>query len=225
MPKTLTFQCFGPILKQTEWMFDEMNCGKNMEREFDMIDKFRKMLLGEYDNSLQVKREEAEGHGIHPLAIHGIYDVTHLVQALPEDFRGIFVLEESHFHMGAHTVEKKYLFSYEEVSEGILLKSYQFPEGLLESGDRLSETDWMIPYEKLEESPRFQPLLLKWDGRCFVGENVSQFSPEHRFYFRLEVYTQEFYVKELLKKDHIVVAGYESPIHYLPRKEGAPCHC
>ena len=92
------------------------------------------------------------------------------------------------------------------------------------SGDKLSETNWMISYGNLEESPRFQPLLLKWDGRCFVGENVSQFSAEHRFYFRLEVHSQEFYVKELLKKDDIIVAGYESSIHYLPRKEGAPCH-
>ncbi len=189
-----------------------------------MIDQFRKMLLGEYDNSLQVAKEESEGDRIHPLAIHGIYDVTHLIQSLPEDFRGIFVLEESRFHMDTHTVDKKYLFSYEEVSEGILLKSYQLPDGLPEGGEMLSDTDWMIPNKDLEESPRFQPLLLRWDGTCFAGENVSQFSVEHRFYFRLEVHSQKFYVKELLKKDDIIVAGYESPIHYLPRKEGAPCH-
>ncbi len=222
MVKALTFQGLRPKLDKTDTC-GEMGCGRKMESE-NVTKKFRDMLVGEYDNSIQFKREEEEGTQIHPYASHDIFDVTASIKNLPESFHGIFVIEESHFDMGSHVIDKRYLFSYEEEAEGVLLKSYLLPEGFPERGKKEALSEWFIEHRHLEISPRFEPLLLKWDGKAFCGENVSQFSQEHRFYFKLEVYDQEFYVKEMLKKEETIIAGYETPIHYLPRKEGAPCH-
>lgn len=117
--------------------------------------------------------------------------------------------------MGTHQIEKHYLFLYEMISDHqVQLTSYNIPGHLSKETFTNANAEITIDYDSLEISPRFSPLILESVGDTFVGENVSKFSEEHIFKFRLEVTKDALYVTEVLEKEGSLVAGYDSPIVY-----------
>lgn len=174
-----------------------------------------KMLCGTFDNKEQCQTESAEENQIHPLARHIIGTCNHKMVNLPRAFSGQFVIEESYFDMGTHQIDKHYLFLYEMVSaHQIRLSSYNIPEHLSKETFTNANPQITIDYDTLVISPRFSPLILESVGDSFAGENVSQFSEEHIFKFRLEVTPKALYVTEILEKEGAIVAGYDSPTIY-----------
>jgi hypothetical protein len=101
----------------------------------------------------------------------------------------------------------------------ILLTSYNIPEELEKETFTNNNDKLRIDYQQLMVSPRFRPLVLERTGVSFVGGNVSQFSAEHIFKFRLEVTPDALYVTETLIKEDVIVAGYDSPVIYKRAKE------
>jgi hypothetical protein len=181
----------------------------------DKMTVFIEMLCGTFDNKEQCHKEAAEGNPIHPLARHIIGTCNHKMVKLPKDFSGHFVIEESYFDMGTHQIDKHYLFLYEMISEHqVRLTSYNIPDNLNKETFTNANPQVVMDYETLEISPRFSPLVLESVKDTFVGENVSKFSEEHIFKFRLEVTKDALYVTEALEKKGEIVAGYLSPIVY-----------
>lgn len=181
----------------------------------DIIDEFMEMLCGTFDNKEQVRKEAAEGNPIHPMARHIIGACNQKMINLPKDFVGQFVIEESYFDLGTQQIDKHYLFLYEMTSGNqVCLSSYNIPENLSKETFTNANALITIDYAALEISPRFSPLILESVGDAFVGENVSKFSEEHIFKFRLEVTKDALYVTEILEKDGACVAGYYEPIIY-----------
>jgi hypothetical protein len=176
---------------------------------------FMQMLCGTFENREQCQKEAEEGNPIHPIARHIIGTCNHKIVNLPKEFMGQFVIEESYFDLGTHQIDKHYLFLYEMVSDNqIRLSSYNIPEHLSKETFTNANAEITIDYDRLEISPRFSPLLLESVGDTFVGENVSKFSEEHIFKFRLEVTKDALYVTEVLEKQGEIVAGYDSPTIY-----------
>ena len=63
--------------------------------------------------------------------------------------------------------------------------------------------------------PRFTPLVLEEADGEFLGENVSRFAPEALFTFRLRVTADALYVTELLERDGVRTAGFDTLIAYV----------
>lgn len=180
-----------------------------------MMNQFMRMLCGTFSNQEQCQHETAEGNRIHPLAKHIIGECNNKMTNLPKEFAGHFVIEESYFDLGTHKVDKHYLFLYEPVSDDqIRLSSYNIPEHINKEVFTNSNSQIILDYASLEISPRFSPLILERSGDSFVGENMSKFSEEHIFKFRLEVNRDSLYVTEILEKNGELVAGYYSPTIY-----------
>ncbi len=162
----------------------------------------------------------ASGGQIHPKARHIIFVCNDRIDNLPLDFPGFFVIEESYFDMGDRMIEKHYLFMYKEDREGkICLTSYNLPKNIPPEDFINKNKDLRIDYNKLEISPRFQPLLLEEIDNEFFGENVSTFAPETLFKFSLRVSRDRLLVKELLERNGVKIAGYETPIIYQRAKD------
>jgi hypothetical protein len=176
---------------------------------------FIEMLCGTFDNQEQCQEEVDVGNPIHPLARHIIATCNHKMVNLPKDFSGQFVIEESYFDMKTHQIDKHYLFLYEMISEHqVQLTSYNIPDNLDKETFTNANPQIIIDYDALETSPRFSPLILESIGDTFVGDNVSKFSEEHIFKFKLEITNDALYVTEALEKEGEIIAGYHSPIVY-----------
>jgi hypothetical protein len=177
---------------------------------------FIKMLCGTFDNKEQCQKEAEEGNQIHPMARHIIGTCNHKMVNLPKDFSGQFVIEESYFDMGTHQIDKHYLFLYEMTpTHQVLLTSYNIPDYINKETFTNENSQISMDYNALKISPRFSPLILESVGDTFAGENVSKFSEEHIFKFRLEVTKDILYVTEALEKEGEIVAGYDNPIIYI----------
>lgn len=180
------------------------------------LETFMDMLCGTFDNREQCLAEDAAGARVHPDATHIIGDCTDRMVGLPEDFSGRFVIEESYFDMGERTIAKHYLFLYEETDGGgIRLTSYDPPADVPRESLTNSNNNLVLNYAEIRVSPRFTPLLLDEVDGAFIGENVSQFSTEALFRFRLVVKPDALYVTELLQRNGERVAGFDTPTVYV----------
>jgi len=177
------------------------------------------MLCGTFENRDQCLEEEALGTRIHPGAKHVIGVCNHKMQHLPADFAGYFVIEESYFDMGDHTIAKHYLFLYEEIEDGnIRLTSYDTPASVPRESLTNDDETLRIDYAELEISPRFTPLVLEEREGEFFGQNISRFAPGTLFTFSLRVTTDTLYVTELLERDGTRIAGFDTPTVYVKTK-------
>ena len=118
--------------------------------------------------------------------------------------------------MGDRVIAKHYLFLYEEVERGrIRLTSYDLPPAVPRESLTNDDTTLQIGYSDIRVSPRFTPLVLEEADGEFLGENVSRFSPEALFTFRLRVTARALYVTELLERGGVRTAGFDTSVVYV----------
>ncbi len=92
------------------------------------LDKFIGMMTGHFDNKEQFNKMQAEGK-TYPYAEHVNTICNDKIKNLPEDFNGKFVVEESYYETNGKRHASPHLFLITETEQGILLSSYEIPEG------------------------------------------------------------------------------------------------
>ena len=92
------------------------------------LDEFTEMMTGHFDNKEQFDKMQAEGK-IYPYAEHVNTICNDKNKNLPEDFNGWFVVEESYYETNGKRHASPHLFLITETAQGILLSSYEIPEG------------------------------------------------------------------------------------------------
>ena len=92
------------------------------------LDDFTGMMTGHFDNKEQFDKMQAEGK-TYPYAEHVNTICNDKIKNLPEDFNGRFVVEESYYETNGKRHASPHLFLITETEQGILLSSYEIPEG------------------------------------------------------------------------------------------------
>ena len=92
------------------------------------LDEFTEMMTGHFDNKEQFDKMQAEGK-TYPYAEHVNTICNDKIKNLPEDFNGRFVVEESYYETNGKRHASPHLFLITETEQGILLSSYEIPEG------------------------------------------------------------------------------------------------
>ena len=92
------------------------------------LDNFVDMMTGHFDNKEQFGMMQAAGI-IYPYAEHVNTVCNDKIKNLPEDFNGKFVVEESYYETNGKRHASPHLFLITETEDGILLSSYEIPEG------------------------------------------------------------------------------------------------
>ena len=92
------------------------------------LDNFVDMMTGHFDNKEQFGMMQAAGK-IYPYAEHVNTVCNDKIKNLPEDFNGKFVVEESYYETNGKRHASPHLFLITETEDGILLSSYEIPEG------------------------------------------------------------------------------------------------
>ena len=131
------------------------------------LDDFMRLLCGEFDNREQFEAKQGAGETF-PLAHHVNTACDDKILGLPDDFAGTFMVEESYYEVDGRKSASPHLFLFTEEKDGVLLTSYDTPEG---NDKRTFSYATMVPadFSSLRESGKFTPALYRehdgvWEG-------------------------------------------------------------
>ena len=138
------------------------------------IEKFVKLMIGYFDNKEQFTAMKEAGK-IYPYAQHVNTVCNDKIKNIPEDFAGVFIVEESYYETDGKRHASPHLFLITESCDGILLSSYELPAG--EDKNTFSYASMkIVDYNELKKSEKFTPALYKETDGGWEGGSVSHFS-------------------------------------------------
>lgn len=173
------------------------------------LDEFINLLVGNFDNSEQYNKLRDKGF---PFARHVNTVCNRKIKNLPNDFKGIFVLEESYYTIKEKTNASSHLFLFTEEEESIKLTSYEIPKeyGRNATYDEIEELD----YSNLKVSEKFTPAIYKLENEVWEGGSESMFSPVLKFKLFERFSKEMLEVSETMEIDGKRTFGYDEPIIY-----------
>ena len=143
------------------------------------LDNFINMMTGHFNNKEQFDNMQREGK-TYPYAEHINTICNEKILNLPKDFNGKFVVEESYYETNGKRHASPHLFLITEKEDGIVLYSYEIPEGEDKSTfsyDSMKNAD----YTELKKSEKFTPALYHEKDGIWEGGSTSRFSPVMTF--------------------------------------------
>lgn len=176
------------------------------------LDDFMQLLCGEFDNREQFEAKQATGETF-PLAHHVNTACNDKILGLPDDFAGTFMVEESYYEVDGRKSASPHLFLFTEEKDGVLLTSYDAPEG---NDKRSFSYATMVPAEfsSLRESGKFTPALYREHDGVWEGGSDSMFSPVMRFHLFERFSADVLEVSESMEMNGKRVFGFDEPILY-----------
>lgn len=142
------------------------------------IDNFINMMTGHFNNKEQFDNMQREGK-TYPYAEHINTICNEKILNLPKDFNGKFVVEESYYETNGKRHASPHLFLITEKEDGIVLYSYEIPEGEDKSTfsyDSMKNADY-TELKNLKNSLR-RSIMKRWNlGRrqykpVFTGNDI-----------------------------------------------------
>ena len=164
-------------------------------------------------NKEQFDKMQAEGK-TYPYAKHINTVCNDKIKNLPENFNGTFVVEESYYETDGKSHASPHLFLISENNEGIVLSSYDIPNG--EDKNTFSyDSMKAVDYSELNESKKnsHQHFIAR---RMVSGEggSTSQFSPVMIFKLWERFSEDSLEVSEIIEVNGRRTFGYDDPIVY-----------
>lgn len=176
------------------------------------LDSFMSLLLGRFDNREQFEAKKAAGE-VFPFARHVNTACNDKILNLPADFPGVFMIEESYYETEGKNSSSPHLFLFTEETDGVLLTSYDAPEG---NDKRTLSYDTMVPaeYASLKESGKFVPALYRERDGVWEGGSDSMFTPTMKFHLFERFSADALEVTETMEVNGRRVFGFDDPIIY-----------
>ena len=176
------------------------------------LDSFMSLLLGRFDNREQFEAKKATGE-VFPFARHINTACNDKILNLPADFSGVFMIEESYYETDGKNSSSPHLFLFTEEPNGVLLTSYDAPEG---NDKRTLSYDTMVPaeYASLKKSGKFVPALYCEHDGVWEGGSDSMFTPTMKFHLFERFSADSLEVTETMEVNGRRVFGFDDPIVY-----------
>lgn len=180
------------------------------------IKLFKEILCGKFDNAEQISAELENGQIVHPFAQHVTGTITEQIKNVPNDFKGIFILEESYYdYIGKARIIKPLLFKITpNGEENVFLESIVIPEEYEKEKVILANDSLTFDYNELKINEAFGQASYNNKGDYFTIEHFCEFEGGIKFEFRETLRKNELQVMELYKKDGKQLTPYNTPIVY-----------
>lgn len=173
---------------------------------------FINILTGRFNNSEQFEKMKQDNLDF-PYAEHINTICNEKIINLPEDFKGIFMVEESYYTTKGNTHASPHLFLFTEEENGIKLTSYEVPNGY-DKNTFTYEALKQVDYNELKLSEKFTPALYTEKDEVWEGGSISMFSPVLKFTL-FERFSKEYLeVSETMEVQGKKIFGYDEPILY-----------
>lgn len=177
------------------------------------LEGFIKLLVGNFDNSEQVeklKEQKIEGF---PFAKHVNSICNDKIKGLPNNFDGVFLIEESYYTSNGNTNCSQHLFLFTENDGNIKLTSYEIPKGYSKTNFTYDNLE-TINFSDLKISEKFIPAIYKNIDGVWIGGSVSMFTSVLKFTLFERLSEEKLEVSEIIEINGIRSFGYDEPITY-----------
>lgn len=178
----------------------------------DILKDFMDIITGKFNNAEQYEEMKKMGKDF-PYAEHINSACNDKIINLPDDFKGIFMVEESYYTTGGSTNASPHLFLFTEENGDVKLTSYDIPDGC----DKNSFTYQKLPcvdYNALKISEKFNPAIYTEKDGAWEGGSTSMFTPVVKFTL-FERFSREcLEVSETIEVNGKRTFGYDVPIIY-----------
>ena len=174
--------------------------------------KLDALLTGSFNNREQYDALQKEGKEF-PYAEHMNTVCNDKISNLPPEFQGKFMVEESIYEVNGKRHCSSHLFLFTEEPEGILLTSYEIPDGNEKttfSYKNMKTAD----FQCLKISEKFRPALFQEKAGVWEGGSTSQFSPVMIFKLWEKFSDTCLEVFESMEVNGKRTFGYDVPIIY-----------
>lgn len=178
------------------------------------LEDFMSRLTGRFNNSEQFETMK-QSNSDFPYAEHVNTICNDKITNLPDNFKGIFMVEESYYTVKGNTHASPHLFLFTEESNGILLTSYDLPAGY-DKNTFTYQNLKSVDYHELKLSEKFTPALYMEKDGVWEGGSTSMFSPVLKFTL-FERFAKDYLeVSESMEVNGKKTFGYDEPILYKP---------
>ena len=177
------------------------------------LEQFMSLLTGSFDNSKQYEQMQKEQKES-PFARHINHVCNGKILHLPEHFQGIFMVEESYYTTGGHTHGSHHLFLFTEEKDGILLTSYEIPDGY-DKNTFTYENLAPVEFSSLKPSAKFTPALYTETDGIWEGGSISMFTPVLKFTLHERFSEACLEVTETMEMNGKRTFGFDEPIRYV----------
>ena len=180
----------------------------------NQLQEFVSLLAGTFDNRVQLADFEARGVTGYPAARHVNTFHNDRIDGLPEDFNGVFMLEESDYTVNGRTNPMPHLFLFTLESDGrVKLTSYDMPAGYTKETFR-AESLGRLRYQDLTPSAKFTPALYEKKDGGWEGGSESMFTPVLKFKLWERFTSDVLVVSESMEMNGKRTFGYDQPLEY-----------
>jgi hypothetical protein len=200
--------------------FTACSSTKKAQNNMRVIDVFREVITGDFDNARQVADEIAAGKQVHPSASHVNRIADSKIEGLPVERinNNFWIIEESYYQYPGKPLEiKPYLFNFSQ-GEGntVVLKVYQFPEGLKKEDIKNSNEALKLQFSKLKPSPTFKGATYTFNREqsTFTANAANDLGNGMKFTLIETLSREKLVVMELLEKDGKRLTPYDTPLIY-----------
>ncbi|WP_417043922.1 hypothetical protein [Dysosmobacter sp.] len=180
----------------------------------NQLQEFVSLLAGTFDNHVQLADFEARGVTGYPAARHVNTVLNDRIDGLPEDFNGVFMLEESDYTVNGRTNPMPHLFLFTLEPDGrVKLTSYDMPAGYTKETFR-AESLGRLRYQDLTPSAKFTPALYEKKDGGWEGGSESMFTPVLKFKLWERFTSDVLVVSESMEMNGKRTFGYDQPLEY-----------
>ncbi len=176
------------------------------------LDEFMALLAGSFNNKEQYTTLLKTGNEF-PYAEHINTICNDKISNLPPEFQGKFMVEESFYEIKGKRHASSHLFLFTEKPEGILLTSYEIPEGNNKASFSYKNMN-MVDFHCLVRSEKFTPALFQEKDGVWEGGSVSMFTPVMKFQLFERFSKDCLQVSETMEVNGKRTFGYDEPIIY-----------
>ena len=181
-------------------------------RMMQNLEQFLRLLTGHFDNREQFNQMQ-KAEKVYPLAEHVNTVCNDKIRDLPADFRGKFLVEESYYETNGKKHASAHLFLFTEEQDGVLLTSYEIPEGADKNSFTYASME-PVDYGDLRKSEKFTPALYREKDGVWEGGSTSQFTPVMKFRLWERFSEACLEVSESIEVNGRRTFGYDDPIRY-----------
>lgn len=177
------------------------------------LEQFISLISGCFDNTEQYKEMQENGKMDYPYAEHVNTVCNDKIKNMPEDFKGLFLVEESYYTVNDKRNAASHLFLFTEEGKQIKLTSYDIPEGYDKNAFSYAALA-VVDFNTLKASEKFTPALYTLKDGIWEGGSVSMFNPVVKFTL-FERFSQGYLeVSETMEVNGKRTMGYDDAIIY-----------
>lgn len=176
------------------------------------LDEFMSILTGSFNNAEQFEKMKQDGKDF-PYAEHVNTACNDKILNWPDDFEGVFMVEESYYKTGENMHASPHLFLFTQEGEDVKLTSYDLPSGCDKNTFTYEKME-NVEFADLKPSEKFTPAIYTEKDGVWEGGSVSMFSPVLKFTLFERFSKEQLEVSESMEVNGRRTFGYDDPIIY-----------